>query len=121
MFEKTRKELLRELRRRRVINSTLLYLLVAFAAHHGATRAIAASGIPEFAIRYVWAAALLLFPLLLIFAWHYDVTLRGIRRNAPETFPDDTRLFGADHVLIGALAVIALAVIAVTVAMVLQA
>ena len=121
MSEKNRKELLRELRRRRVINSTLLYALAVLMTWMIAGPAFRALGIPGYAIRYVWTAAALLFPLMLIFAWHYDLTLKGVRRNAPEFFPEDTQLFGADRVLITALAVIALGIIVVTLILIFQA
>jgi hypothetical protein len=113
MSDSSPQTLLRELRRRRVINTTLIYIIGTWLTLLAAGRVLPALAIPEAAIRYVWTGAFLLFPLVLIFAWHYDITRQGIRRNAPRSQPDDTQLFAADHWLIGALLLAAVGVVAV--------
>ena len=38
---------------------------------------------PEAAIRFVWLAVILAFPLALVFGWRYDITAGGIVRTPP--------------------------------------
>ena len=56
----------------------------------------------------------------MIFAWHYDITRRGIRRNAPQEHSDDDQLFAADFWLIGILSFAALGVLLVTLVRIAQ-
>jgi TolB-like protein len=104
-----------ELRRRRVLNSVAFYIVGAWVALQVAELALPALKIPDFAIRYVWIGAFVLFPLSLIFGWRYDITTTGIKRTpASEADPDaDTSLHRLDRGLIGGLTVISLAVITV--------
>lgn len=104
-----------ELRRRRVLNSVAFYIVGAWVVLQVAELALPALEISEFAIRYVWIGAFVLFPLSLIFGWRYDITTDGIKRTpASEIGPNtDTSLHRLDHALIGGLSVISLAVITV--------
>ena len=109
------KQVFRELRRRRVFNTVALYIIGAWVALQVAELAFPALGIPERAIRYVWLGAFLLFPLVLVFGWRYDISKEGIRRT-PGTGAAkgaDTSLKRPDHFTIGSLSLVALAVIAV--------
>jgi TolB-like protein len=105
----------RELRRRRVLNSVAFYIVGAWVALQVAELALPALEIPDFAIRYVWIGAFLLFPLSLIFGWRYDITTEGIKRTpASAADPDaDSSLHRLDHGIIGGLSIVALTVIAV--------
>ena len=106
--------ILHELRRRRVFNAVALYIVGAWVTLQVTELALPGLNIPDFAIRYVWMGAFLLFPLSLIFGWRYDITTEGIKRTAPDEFDTeaDTSLRRVDHVIVGGLSVIALAVIA---------
>jgi len=75
------KEFLAELRRRRVFRMTAIYIVTSWVAVQVASESFPAFNIPESAIRYVWAAVLVGFPIAVLFSWKYDVTPEGIRRT----------------------------------------
>ncbi len=69
--------------------------------------------VPPQAIRYVWLAALLAFPLVMTFTWFFDVTPEGVVRT-PERAPDPDaglELRRIDYVIIAALSVVAVAMV----------
>ena len=104
-----------ELRRRRVFNTVALYVVGAWVALQVTELALPGLGIPDVAIRHVWIGAFLLFPLVLVFGWRYDVSSGGIRRTAPLSAPDaDTSLSGLDRGVVGGFSLIVLVVIAIT-------
>ena len=70
-----------ELRRRRVIRMTAIYIVAAWVVVQVASEAFPAFNIPEGAIRYVWVVVLVGFPIAVFFSWKYDVTAAGIRRT----------------------------------------
>lgn len=114
MPESAPRRLFSELRRRRVFNTVALYIVGAWVALQAADLAFPGMDVPEGAIRYVWIAAIALFPLVLVFAWRYDVSATGIART-PGADADESAasaLQRPDHLLIGGMGVIALAVIA---------
>jgi len=105
--------IIQELRRRRLFNTVALYVVSAWVALQVTELALPALGIPDTAIRFVWIAALLLFPLVLVFAWRYDISAGGIRRTAPAaTESADTSLRHSDRWIIGAFACMTVFVIA---------
>jgi TolB-like protein/Tfp pilus assembly protein PilF len=71
-----------------------------------------AIGVPEQALLYVWLIVTSLFPLAIIFAWRYDVSLDGITRTPPagpgEDF--DASLRSKDFALLVALGLVAAAI-----------
>ena len=81
------KNLLMELRRRRVIRMTAIYIVAAWVVVQVASEAFPAFNIPEGAIRYVWVVVLVGFPIAVFFSWKYDVTAAGIRRT-PAVYGD---------------------------------
>ncbi len=76
-------ELLHEVGRRRVARVAILYAAVAFAILEATDIVIPALGWPEWLIRWVIALAVLGFPVVLILAWIYDLTPKGVVRTAP--------------------------------------
>jgi len=110
-----------ELRRRRVFRVAVLYGV-------GAWGVIAACDVffpqltdwvadPDRAMRAVFIAAIVLFPLVLVFGWLYDVTEEGVQRTADfsETAHDpDTSLHPVDRGIMGALSVLVIAFLALT-------
>jgi TolB-like protein/Tfp pilus assembly protein PilF len=107
------RQLLVELRRRKVFRASALYIVAAWGTIQVADLLFPALGVPEEAIRYVWLIVAFLFPLALIFAWRYDVSLDGLTRTPPTSPGDDfdPSLRRTDLVLLAALSVVAVAVV----------
>jgi hypothetical protein len=102
----------RELRRRRVFKVAGIYVAAAWVAVQVASKSFPGLEVPDVAIRYVWIATFLGFPLALVFSWRYDITTLGIVRTPP-TDPDtevDLSLHRIDYVVLGLLAVMAAAI-----------
>jgi hypothetical protein len=104
------KNLLRELRRRRVFRMTVIYIVAAWVAVQVASEAFPAFDVPERAIRYVWLAALIGFPVAVLFSWKYDITASGIRRTPAAH--DDVAVVGSltwvDYGVLAALGLVVL-------------
>jgi TolB-like protein/Tfp pilus assembly protein PilF len=105
--------LYRELQRRRVFHMTAIYIVAAWVVVQVASEAFPALNIPEDAIRYVWAAALVGFPVAVIFSWRYDVTTSGIRRTPSARDDAETGypLRRIDHAILAVLGLVTLALL----------
>jgi len=103
------KQFAMELRRRRVFRAAGLYVVGAWIAIQVASEIFVAFGIPENATRFVWSVVILLFPLVVVFAWFFEITSSGIRRTRPASVEtgSDPSLRRIDFVILAALAVIA--------------
>lgn len=97
-----------ELRRRRVYQTIGLYIVGAWVVLQVTDLAFESWDLPATALRFVWIAALSLFPLAVLFGWRYDITASGIVRTQPRSGDEDVALKTADYVVL-ALFVIALA------------
>ena len=75
--------LMRELRRRHVFRVAGIYVVAAWVAVQVADTAFPGLDVPDAAIRYVWLAVFLGFPVVLVFAWRYDITTQGVLRTPP--------------------------------------
>lgn len=100
------------MRRRRVFRVAAIYIVVAWVAVQVAATALPGLEIPDVAIRYVWFAVLLGFPLAVAFAWRYDLTPRGIVRTpaADHGQVADLSLRPVDFAILGLLALVAVAI-----------
>jgi len=107
------RQLIIELRRRRVFRAAALYIVTAWVAIQVAGEFFPAIGVPDEAIRYVWLIAASLFPIAVVFAWRYDVSLEGVTRTPPASPSDDfdPSLRKTDFVLLAALATVALSLV----------
>ena len=105
------KEFLTEVRRRRVFRMTAIYIVTAWVAVQVASEAFPAFNIPDAAIRYVWVAVLIGFPVAVLFSWKYDFTTSGIQRTAAanEDVAAVRPLTRVDYGVLAALAVVTLA------------
>ena len=103
---------LTELRRRRVFRAAGIYVLGAWVAVQAASLIFPAIEIPESAIRYVWLAAVLVFPVAIVFAWFYELSLEGLKRTPTADGVDqvDVSLHGTDFIILIALGAISLAI-----------
>ena len=74
-------EFFRELRRRRTFRTAGLYIVGAWLVMQVADTFFPAWGLPDAALNALLIAAILGFPLALIFGWFFDVTAHGIVRT----------------------------------------
>lgn len=97
----------KELRRRRVFRLAGIYIVGAWGVLQVLDLAFGSWGLPETALRFVWIAALVLFPLALVFAWRYDITADGIVRTSAASGDEDLSLKPVDvGILVALLAVV---------------
>lgn len=90
-----------------------LYIVGAWVTIEVASVFFPAWGIPDTALRYLFIAAALLFPVALVFSWVFDITAKGIVRTAPAVpgKAQDMSLKKTDYVILAALFAVAVAVI----------
>jgi len=68
----------RDLKRRRIFQTSAVYVVVAWAIIQAASIAFPAFGVPAWAMRALLVAAFAGFPIVLILAWVFDVSAAGI-------------------------------------------
>jgi adenylate cyclase len=107
------KGLFAELRRRNVIRVGMLYIVAAWLLLQAADVGMSALGLPGWTARLVLLLLGLGFPVALVFAWVYEITPDGIRR---ELSAADAGAVSADtgrklDLVIGVLLVIAIGVV----------
>ena len=104
------RHLFTEMRHRKVFRAAGIYIVAAWVAIQVVSLVFPAIDIPDSAIRYAWLTALSIFPLAVIFAWYYDLSLDGIQRTAPleRGTEFDPSLRRTDLVIIAALAIMAI-------------
>ena len=103
-----------EAHRRRVFRTGGLYIVGAWVLLQVAALALQALELPDALLRYFWLAAIIGFPVALLFGWYYEITAGGIRRTPPGSSPDSETLSlkVPDYLIIGAVAVVAAVVAA---------
>lgn len=101
-----------EARRRSVFRTGGFYIVGAWVFIQVSQLAMQSLGYPDSVLRFFWLAAILAFPLVLVFAWRYDITPDGIKRTPPADVAEnyDPGLRRPDFVLLTALSVIGLVV-----------
>ena len=94
-----------ELRRRRVYRMAGFYVVGAWLLIQVADVFFPAWGLPETALRFLIVAAILCFPIALIFAWTFDITSAGIVKTEPPGDGDvfDNALKRTDYVVLAAM------------------
>jgi len=105
---------LRELRRRRVFRTAGLYIVGAWLVMQAADVFFPAWGLPDAGINVLLVAALLGFPLALVFGWLYQITPQGIVRTRPldeQGREAPVALQKRDYLILMALGVIAAVII----------
>lgn len=102
------KRFLGELARRNVWRAGLLYVGATWALAQGIAQLAPALGLPEVATRWFMVAAAIGFPFWIAFAWFYEFTPAGLKRES-EVVPGESiaRTTGRklDFAIIGVLAV----------------
>jgi TolB-like protein/Tfp pilus assembly protein PilF len=116
--------LLQELRRRRVFRVAGLYVVSVWLLMQAADILFPGWGIPDAAIRYLFWAGLLGFPVALAFGWVFDISTAGIRRTQPvgseEELLRSLPLRRADYVILTAFLVVLGAIVYDTTSRVLE-
>jgi len=97
----------KDARRRRVLPNALLYIFAAWVTVQVADLSIEA-GVIRLALRDVFVAAFLGFPIALIVSWFYDITRKGIVRTPPigARLSFDGSLHTRDYLLFATLAAV---------------
>src|SRR6478672_8528869 len=78
-----------ELKRRNVVRTAILYLGAVWALAQGVSQLGPSLGAPEWATRWFLAAAGIGFPFWIAFAWFYEFTPEGLKRES-EIEPTDS-------------------------------
>ena len=106
-------KLLHDLRRRRIFRLAGLYIVGAWIVIEVASVFFPAWGIPDTAMRYLFVAAALCFPIALIFGWTFDITSDGIVRtkDAGSGETVDLNLKRPDYMVLVALLVVGVAIV----------
>ena len=71
-----------ELKRRNVIRATILYIGGVWALAQGISQLGPSLGAPEWALRWFLVAAAIGFPFWIAFAWFYEFTPEGLKRES---------------------------------------
>ena len=102
--------LLAELQRRNVLRAAAFYAAAAWLAVQVATQVFPFFNVPNWVVRLVVVAVVVGFPLALAFAWFYEVTPQGIRRESQVDRSDPQLQASAKRLDRWIIAVLALAV-----------
>ncbi len=97
------------LRRRRVLTTAGLYVVGAWLVMQAADVFFPGWGIPDSGINVLLVAAILGFPVALLFGWFFNITGDGIRRTmpaGPDGVGEPRPLRGSDYLVLGALVVV---------------
>ncbi|HXS73299.1 MAG TPA: hypothetical protein VN725_04590, partial [Rhodanobacteraceae bacterium] len=70
-----------ELKRRNVLRAAVLYAGAVWALAQGISQLASAIGLPDYATRWFLIAAVIGFPFWLAFAWFYEFTPQGFKRD----------------------------------------
>ncbi len=103
-----------ELRRRRVFTTAGLYVVGAWLVMQAADVFFPGWGVPDTGINVLLAAAVIGFPLALVFGWFFNITAQGIRRTmpaGPEGAAEPRSLQGRDYLVLGSLVLVAAGIV----------
>src|SRR3954453_21662781 len=76
------RNLFAELKRRNVFRAAILYLGAVWAVAQGIASLTPSVGAPEWATRWFLVAAAIGFPFWVAFAWFYEFTPEGLKRES---------------------------------------
>lgn len=97
-----------ELKRRNVLRAAALYAASAWALAQGIAQLAPVAGLPDWVARWFLVAAVIGFPFWIAFAWFYEFTPSGLKRESDINLGDSIRHSTArklDFWIIGILAV----------------
>ncbi|HEY2395529.1 MAG TPA: tetratricopeptide repeat protein [Rudaea sp.] len=84
-----KRSLFAELRRRNVFRAGAFYIAAVWAFGQGLSQFSPALGLPDWATRWFLVAAVIGFPFWIAFAWFFEFTPEGIKRES-EVEPDES-------------------------------
>ena len=89
-----------------------IYVVAAWIVVQVASLLFPAIDVPDSSLRFVWLTSAAIFPLVIIFAWMYDISLDGVSRTLPARPDDDfdPSLRRLDLVLLAVLLVVSISV-----------
>lgn len=104
--------ILQEMRHRQVFQLTGIYIAGAWGLLEVADIVFAALGIPELALRYVLIAEILLFPVVFVIGWRFDIRRDGLFRTTKDATGQiiAVPLGQRDYVLLTTLSAVAIGV-----------
>ncbi len=85
--EHKRPGLIRELNRRNVFRAAAAYVLIGWVLLQVADVLFPALSLPDWTTRFVAGLLILGFPLVIFFAWAYELTPEGLKRETDATIP----------------------------------
>ncbi|TDJ31386.1 MAG: adenylyl cyclase, partial [Gammaproteobacteria bacterium] len=98
-------DLFTELKRRNVFRVAVVYIVVAWLLLQVADILLDNFGVPEWGFRFIAVLLIIGFPIALIFAWAFEITPEGIKRekdvDRSETGPPSSQKF--NYTVIGLL------------------
>ncbi len=68
-----------ELKRRKVVKASLVYLAVAFGIIQAADIIFPRLGLPDWTVTFVLILLIIVFILVIVLTWVYDITPEGIK------------------------------------------
>ncbi len=87
-----------ELKRRKVIQVTSVYVVTAWGASLGAAELLPAFGVPDWVVRAMVISFLLLLPVVIVLAWYFEFTTEGIVRDAQDVEQDKQKRFAITRI-----------------------
>ncbi len=105
------RKLIREARRRRVFRVAGLYIVAAWVVVQIALAIFPALSISDTAVRYVWIASLLGFPVAVFFGWRYDIRDGRIVRTGAGGADVPLALQRADFAVLAAIGIVTLMIL----------
>ena len=80
-------EVIADLKRRKVFQVASIYLVTGWGAALGASELLPNFGAPDWIVRSIVIGMLVLFPVVVVLAWYYELTRQGIVRDPMDSVP----------------------------------
>jgi adenylate cyclase len=106
-----KRSLLAELQRRNVFRAVALYIGAVWAFGQGLSQFSPALGLPDWATRWFLVAAAVGFPFWIAFAWYYEFTPQGLKRESELEREGSTGRQASRRLDVAIIAVLAIAVV----------
>lgn len=110
-FATERRSFLAELKHRNVLRASALYVGVAWALAQGVSQLGPALGLPDWTTRAFLFACVIGFPVWAAFAWFYEFTPQGFKRDADLAVDAPVRVSNARRLDFAIIAILALVVV----------